>query len=133
MAPEALAVRVTAGVLACCCFAIACSRAAPDVAVTWKIEPSPPVTDAATLVRFTIQNGSGRQVRGATLRLEAHMPHPGMAPVTSEVHERDGGIYEARLHLTMAGDWVLVMSGQLTDGSRISKEIKVQAVRSAGC
>jgi hypothetical protein len=55
-----------------------------------------------------------------------------MAAVTSEVQEGGDGTYEARLRLTMAGDWVIVVSGHLTDGSRITEEIKVQAVRSAG-
>ena len=100
--------------------------------MTWKIEPLATRHGAATLVRLTLQDKNGSPVAGATLRLEAHMPHPGMAPVTSEVDESGDGTYEARLRLTMAGDWMFVVTGELTDGSRITEEIEVQAVRSAG-
>ena len=56
------------------------------------------------------------------------MPHPGMAPVTGQILERGNGTYEARLGLTMTGDWVFVVTGQLTDGSRITEETTVRAV-----
>ena len=58
------------------------------------------------------------------------MSHPGMAPITAEVLDRGNGAYEARLRLTMTGDWIFVVSGQLTDGSRITEETKVRAVAS---
>jgi hypothetical protein len=66
-------------------------------------------------------------VKGASLRLEAHMSHPGMAPVVADLIERDG-IYESRVQLTMAGPWVIVASGELADGRRIVKQTKVTAV-----
>jgi hypothetical protein len=132
MAPGALARRLTAGLLACCSLAIGCGRAAGDVTVTWKIEPAPPVAGSATVVRFTLQHGDGRPAVRARLHLEAHMPHPGMAPVTGDVIERSNGEYEARLRLSMAGDWMFVVTGELADGSRITREIQVSAVRPAG-
>jgi hypothetical protein len=131
MAPEALARRVTAGLLAFSCFAIACSRAT-DVKATWKIEPSPPVSETVTVVRLTLQHDDGRPVQGAKLQLEAHMAHPGMAPVTSHLIERSSGAYEARLQLSMPGDWVFVVTGELADGSRLTREIQVPAVRPGG-
>jgi hypothetical protein len=59
------------------------------------------------------------------------MTHPGMAPVTSDVIETSGGRYESRVRLSMAGDWVFVVSGDLPNGRRITKEIRVPAVRPA--
>jgi hypothetical protein len=82
------------------------------------------------VVQFTLQRQDGAAVTGAKLRLEAHMPHPGMAPMTGAILERGNGTYETRLRLTMTGDWIFVVTGQLTDGSRITEETKVRAVAS---
>lgn len=131
MESEAVTRRLIAGLLACCCFAIACNRGANDVTATWRIEPTPPVTGKPTLVRVTLARDGGQPVADATLRLEAHMSHPGMAPVTADVTEHGNGTYEARLQLAMAGDWVFVMTGELSNGQRMMKEIKVRAVQSA--
>ena len=138
LAPEAFASCVTAGlvatcsVAACCCLTIACGRAASDVKVTVKMEPTPPVAGVATIVHVTLQQENGNLVNGANVHLEAHMTHPGMAPVTSEAIERENGAYEARLHLSMAGDWVFIVTGELPDGSRVTRGIKVPDVRLAG-
>jgi hypothetical protein len=137
LAPEAFAGRVTAVFVAGCCFAaccltMGCSRPASDVKVTLKIEPTPPVAGVATIVHVTLQQESGNLVSGAKVYLEAHMKHPGMVPVTSEAIERQNGAYEARLHLSMAGDWVFVVTGELPDGSRVRRDIKVPDVRLAG-
>jgi hypothetical protein len=132
MAPGALARRVIVGVLACGGLAIGCSRAATDVTATWKIEPTPPVAGTTTVVRVVLRRPDGRPVSGAKLRLEAHMSHPGMAPVTADVVEHGNGAYEARLQLSMAGDWAIVVTGELADGRRITRETQVPSVRPAG-
>jgi hypothetical protein len=132
MAPQAVAGCVTARfvarccVVACCCLLIVCRQAASDVRVTWTIEPNPPVTKTATSVRMTLLDRSGKPASGAKLRVEAHMTHPGMAPVMVDAVERRNGSYEAHLLLSMAGDWVFVVTGVLADGSRISRETKVE-------
>lgn len=131
MAPGALASRLIAAVLVCGCVASGCSGHARDVTVIWNIEPTPPISGAATIVRLRLQEADGNPVRGAKLRLQGHMAHPGMAPVTGDVSERGDGAYHGRLQLSMAGDWVFVVSGELADGRRISKEIQVASVRPA--
>ena len=55
-----------------------------------------------------------------------------MTPVVADLTERTEGVYEARLQLTMAGDWILVVSGQLRDGTHIVKQIDLAGVRPAG-
>jgi hypothetical protein len=50
-----------------------------------------------------------------------------MPPVTGEVVERADGSYQSRVRLTMAGDWVLVVSGELPDGRRLTRDIQVTA------
>ena len=91
----------------------------------------PPAAAATTIVRFTLANSQGTRVGGARLRLDAHMTHPGMAPVTSDIIEISTGTYQSSLRLSMAGDWVFVVSGELPDGHRITKEIQIPAVRAA--
>jgi hypothetical protein len=54
-----------------------------------------------------------------------------MAPVVADVVERGDGVYDAPLQFTMAGDWILIVSGQLADGSQIKKQIEVAGVRPA--
>lgn len=128
MGPEAVARRVAAGLLACCCIALSCSRTAREVKGIWTIDPAAPVTGTLTLVRLTLRTDD-QPLAGATLQLEAHMSHPGMAPVTTRMHERAAGTYEGTLNLTMAGAWALVASGELADGTRITRNIEVAAVQ----
>jgi hypothetical protein len=138
MAPEALPGVVTSrliawySVAACCCLTIGCLRSVPDISAAWNIDPTPPVAGSATRVRITLQHADGRPVNGARLQLQAHMAHPGMAPVVSAVTERGNGAYESSLQLSMAGDWVFVVTGDLAEGGRIAKEFRVPAVRPAG-
>jgi hypothetical protein len=132
LAPWALARGVTAALLAGCCVLPGCGAPADStVTVGWTIEPTPAVAGAEILVRCVVQH-AGKPVTGARLQLEAHMTHPGMAPVTGAVIERTAGSYEARIHLSMAGDWILVMTGALADGSRITKETRMTVARPPG-
>lgn len=130
MAPEALARRLTALLLVCGC-AAACGRQASDISATWIIEPTPPVAGAATLVRLTLRQVDGTAVRGAKLKIEGHMSHPGMTPVVADVVDGGNGSYQARLHLSMSGDWVFIVSGELADGRRLTKDVAVPSVRPA--
>jgi YtkA-like len=128
VAPEALARGVIAGLLACCCLPIACRAAAGDVSVTWTIEPARPLTGSVAVVRFTLHNNRGQPLRGARLKLAAHMSHPGMAVVAADVLERGDGTYESRLELSMAGEWALVVTGELADGRRITNQTTVAVI-----
>jgi len=121
-----------AAVLACC-LAAGCTQPpetdeVPQV-TAWDILPAPPSAGPDTVVRFTIRDMQARPVVGARLELQGHMSHAGMAPVVSPVTSVGDGVYEARLRFTMAGDWVLVVDGQLPDGSRLTRQIEVPGVR----
>jgi hypothetical protein len=129
MAPEARGARLAAILVACCCFALGCTRGPDDTRVTWTIEPSPATRQSETIVRFALEHPDGTPVAGARLRAEAHMSHPGMAPVTADVIERANGFYETRLQFSMAGDWIVVITGELASGRRFTARTDVTAVQ----
>jgi hypothetical protein len=95
-------------------------RAVVEIAA--EISPATSVVNGAIRVRVTI-NAGGHAVRGATLQVEGHMSHPGMAPVIAAAVEESDAAYVARLTPTMAGEWVFVVTGALPDGRRIRHEI----------
>jgi hypothetical protein len=99
----------------------ACAEPA-TVAIAADITPATSVVSRATRARVTVDAG-GHPVRGATLQVEGHMSHPGMAPVIAAAVEEPDGTYVARLTPTMAGEWVFVVTGELPDGRRIRHEI----------
>lgn len=66
------------------------------------------------------------------MRLEGHMSHAGMAPVQAEAAERAPGIYEIPFSFSMQGDWILLLSAVMTDGTRLERRIDVAHVRPSG-
>jgi hypothetical protein len=57
------------------------------------------------------------------------MSHPGMTAVDVPVIERANGVYDATLQFSMAGDWILLVSGSLENGTPLSHRIDVPNVR----
>jgi hypothetical protein len=100
-----------------------------STAITWSLDPAPPITGTPLVVRMTLRDRDGTPISGARLRLEGMMSHPGMAPVIAGVTERGKGEYEAPLQFTMAGDWILLVTGELPGGMPITKQIEVNGVR----
>jgi hypothetical protein len=139
MAPEAVTGGVNARLtLLCgwayCAIALAtgCGSRSADVGIVWTIEPSALVAGSTATVALTLTPTNGAPASGATIRLEAHMSHPGMTPVVADAVDRGRGAYEAQLQFTMAGDWMLVASGTLADGRRMTKETRVSVRPAAG-
>ncbi|HEV2855502.1 MAG TPA: FixH family protein [Thermoanaerobaculia bacterium] len=118
--------------LAACLLLAGCrpaAHSAATVSLDWTVAPSPPVTGTATLSLTLTDAGSGQPLPGAEVRVEGDMTHPGMQPVFSTAREVAPGRYEAPVHFTMAGDWVLLVDGRLRDGRTFERQMAVPGVR----
>jgi hypothetical protein len=111
--------------------AVACraARSSDDIVSTWVIDPRAPRVGAVTQINLMLRDADGQPVRGAMLRMAAHMTHPGMAPILADAVETVPGSYAVVVQLTMGGDWTLVASGALPDGRRITRSVDIRSVK----
>ena len=114
--------------------ALNCRRnaAVAEVIVEWKMTPTSPIVDRDALAEMTLADRSRQPVAGATVRIEAHMSHPGMAPMIQPVRESALGVYSAPMSFSMAGGWVVFVTGQLRDGRTFRQRLGDVIVRPAG-
>jgi hypothetical protein len=102
-----------------------------DWGVSLEIEPLAPVVDRNVHVAIALTDGFERPWAGASLQVEAHMEHPGMAPVIVSAVERGPGVHATDLKFTMAGSWVVYVTGQLPDGRRIRSRMGAPVIVAA--
>jgi len=95
------------------------------------LDPAPPVAGRATTARIAVRFADGQPVPATNVRVEAHMTHPGMAPVLPDVVRVGDGDYEARIEFPMAGDWLIAVTGDLPDGERFTLQSPVAGVKPA--
>jgi hypothetical protein len=129
-------------VIACVVLGLACGqspRATPrdagdlasELTVEWTTTPAPPTVGTDTVGEVTLRDRSQQPVRGATLQIECHMSHPGMAPVIGQATERGEGVYQVPLRFSMTGEWIVIVKGTLPDGRRFDRRIETATVRQA--
>jgi hypothetical protein len=99
--------------------------------LTWTLSPEHSIVGPAVL-NVQLQQPSGGPISGATVKLEAHMSHAGMAPVLATATESTPGQYTVPFTFTMQGDWVLLVSTVLRDGTHVERRIDVANVRPSG-
>lgn len=91
-----------------------------DYAIATDFFPEVSRTGQATTITIDLRRSDGQLWPGASLQVEAHMSHPGMSPVIAKARETSGGRHSAAVTFTMAGDWKLLIVGQLPDGRRVT-------------
>ena len=104
---------------------------AADVLTVVQVPPSP-VVEVETVVGVKLVDRAGKTFDGANLTVDAHMTHPGMAPVVTPVVDEGKGAYTIRLRFPMAGVWVLRLKGELADRRTIDQQLCEITVRPAG-
>lgn len=104
------------------------ARGRSQVNMSWTLTPAKTIVGPATL-NVTLRTPSGDPVKGAAVHLECHMTHAGMAPILADATERAPGDYQIPFVITMRGDWVLLVSATLPDGTRVERRIDVANVQ----
>ena len=92
--------------------------------------PAPGKDGQAVTIQLT--DASGQPVTDAVVSIEGNMQHAGMAPVTVNGvrDDADGvkdGKYQVPFRFTMLGDWVLTVSSERADGTKVQQDINVTA------
>ncbi|HEY7442221.1 MAG TPA: FixH family protein [Vicinamibacterales bacterium] len=112
------------------CSVLGCGRgdriAADPIDTQVTLTPRELTAGAATLATLRLQDSSRRPLSGAQLQIQGFMSHPGMAPLIVTAVEKGDGVYEAPLQFTMAGDWILRVTGQLPDGRKVDTTVKAR-------
>lgn len=92
------------------------------------VSPTPVPVGPVRLVA-TLTSPDGKPITGARLRVRADMAMAGMEPVIAKLTDVGTGHYVAdRFQLSMGGDWILTISGQLPDGRAIRQTFVVRGV-----
>ena len=105
---------------------------ATRVVTRMRLVPPAPVVETETIIELGLFDDLGKELAGARLRVEAHMKHPGMAPVISQAVDEGNGNYIVRLRFSMAGEWVLQLKGELADRRTIDRRLNEVSVRPVG-
>ncbi len=111
-------------------FLPACARVSqgqetsPDITIELTVDPSPATIGEATLY-FELRDAQGQPIEGASLSAKGDMSHAGMMPVLGDSEEIGDGNYSVPFEWTMAGDWILTVSGELPDGQSISRTFEL--------
>ncbi|MFA9489910.1 MAG: FixH family protein [Anaerolineales bacterium] len=111
-------------------FLPACARAsqgeetAADVNIELTVDPSPATIGEATLY-FELRDAQGQRIEGASLSAKGDMSHAGMMPVLGDSEEIGDGKYSIPFEWTMAGDWILTVTGELPDGMSINRTFEL--------
>ena len=104
--------------------------ATADAAVVVECDTAPdPPQRGPTLVSCLISDPEGERLQAADVMLEANMTHPGMQPIHASMSESASGRYESRIDLTMAGDWYLVITGEVSGMGRFEETVNLPGVR----
>lgn len=111
-------------------FLPACARvsqgqeAGADVNIELTVDPSPATIGEATL-HFELRDAQGQPIEGASLSAKGDMSHAGMMPVLGDSEEIGNGNYNIPFGWTMAGDWILTVTGGLPDGQSFIRTFKL--------
>jgi hypothetical protein len=103
-----------------------------DYGTSVEIDPPRPVVSRPSTITIDLRDRANRPWPDARLVLEAHMEHPGMAPIIMATEARARGVYATSMTFTMAGRWIFYLSGDLPDGRKIRSRVADVEVAPSG-
>jgi hypothetical protein len=113
----------------CVVFGIGCHRPSnPSSGVTAEFGVNPRRV-GPVVISLTLADAAAHPLTGAHIAIEADMSHAGMSPVFAEAKEVQPGRYQSQLSLGMAGDWVILLHGTLSNGEKLERQFDVRDVR----
>ena len=102
-------------------------QAAPQLETKLELTPKPARVGVAT-VALALADAAHQPLTGAAVELEGNMNHAGMQPVFSKLNETAPGRYSGTLELTMAGDWVVLVTARKPGAAPLLAQIPVKGV-----
>lgn len=97
----------------------------PDFESSTRLEltvtPSPPTVGAAELI-VSLRAPDDSPVDGAQIALRGDMDQPNVAAVLRDVNESDGGDYRTAFEWTQPGEWYVVVTATLPDGTIVERQ-----------
>ncbi|HLC04278.1 MAG TPA: FixH family protein [Anaerolineales bacterium] len=105
---------------------------APEIQVeVVELQPDPPAVGEAMLV-FRLSGPQSAPVTGATVSLTTDMTHAGMVSAVADAKDEGNGLYRTTFEWTMAGDWILTVTGTLDDGRTFRRVLQVNVPGEGG-
>jgi hypothetical protein len=102
----------------------------PNFTIEHEISPQP-VRVGPVTIALKLMDASGTLITGAQMKLEGNMSHAGMAPVFAEANETEPGHYRSTLELSMAGDWLVLVTATLPDDRKFYQQFEIKGVAPA--
>lgn len=106
------------------------SQSSQEVFVAHEVSPQPPRVGQVE-IRLRLTDASRKALTGVEIKLEGNMSHAGMSPVFANTLEVAPGEYEAKIALSMAGDWIILVHLTLRDGSKLERQFEIKGVAPA--
>jgi hypothetical protein len=95
---------------------------APEIRLAAAFNPSPPAVGAGQLT-LSFVDSAGTPVGISSLEVKADMAHPGMTPWLAKIDSIEGTQVTLPVEWSMAGDWLLQIEAELSDGRRLRRTL----------
>lgn len=98
----------------CCIAVLSCAISIPEhVPACLQVHLATPVSsNGLAQIILTLDDPQGLPIEQAQIKTRATMPAMPMLPPPMQVTSVGQGMYMIQLHLTMAGEWVVIISAQ---------------------
>lgn len=93
---------------------------AANITLGLSVAPNPPIVGESTLI-VSLHDADGQPIDDATINIRGDMNHAGMIPVLRESDRATDGDYLIPFEWTMGGDWFVVVTVTLSNGTLVEQ------------